>query len=454
MTGENINRSSDWLAIQASPAPRKMRDKLRKIRASLIRLEFGIAMAGVFFSPMNFLRHPVAYITVSDVLIALSLLLLTVTGRLHLRGLGAASTVWWLAGLSLLVSALLVSSLVNGSALRGIVYAVQYFFAYFFVFLFFAGRTELQLTRLTKVYVFSIVLMCLHGIYLIYVDGQTNTTFVSGSGRFTGFIERENECAAVIALSVPLLLVLCLTRRVTTLAYLALPIMGLGVMLTGSNSGLASFVYAVGAFSLIAFGWRRLLFLGTTAMVGIAAIDFWARDYLPAAFQRRVLGALESGDIGEAGTFDHRYELIQEAIGHADRIVFLGMGADQYHSTRFFEQPVHNLYLLLWTEGGLLCMAGFILMIGAGLGPAILALRHPGGRYFAASTFAILTLFLVTTNAFAHVYGRFWVMPILLSIALTHASNNAAYRQQARQSPRGRPGTLGGEPLKAAGTGR
>lgn len=145
---------------------------------------------------MNFLRHPVAYITVSDVLIALSLLLLTVTGRLHLRGpFGAASTVWWLAGPSLLVSALLVSSLVNGSALRGIVYAVQYFFAYFRLCF---ARTELQLTRLTKVYVFSIVLMCLHGIYLIYVDGQTNTTFVSvGSGRFTGFIERENECAAV-----------------------------------------------------------------------------------------------------------------------------------------------------------------------------------------------------------------------------------------------------------------
>jgi hypothetical protein len=436
MAGESIKINNDWSYIPVSSPAKKLRGRLKRIKPAIIRLEFYVAMAGVFFSPMNFLRHPVAYITLSDVLIAVSLLMLISTGRLSLRGIGAASTVWWLAGLSMLVSALLVSSLVNGDALRGIVYVLQYFFAYFFVLLFFAGRNERQLTRLVKVYVFSIVLMCLHGIYLIYVDGEKNTTFVSGSGRFTGFIERENECAAVIALSVPLLLVLCLTRRLPKFAYLGLPIMGLGVMLTGSNTGLASFVYAVGVFCLVAFGWKRLFLIGVTAMAAITAIDYWARDYLPAAFQRRVLGALESGDIGEAGTFDHRYELIQEAIGRADNILFLGIGADQYHSARFFEQPVHNLYLLLWTEGGVLCMAGFILMIGAGLGPAISALRHPGGRYFAACCFSILTLFLFTTNAFAHVYGRFWVMPILLSIALANAFNVAMDRQQASRQMR------------------
>ncbi|MCF3641821.1 O-antigen ligase family protein [Rhizobium sp. TRM95111] len=425
MSATDNQRHGEWAARRNPQATRKLLDRLEKFRPAALKIEFVFAIAAVFFSSMNFLRYPAFYITLSDVFIAFSLFILLITGRLSLRGIGAASTVWWLIGLSVLLSTLLLSSLVNGDALRGLILVVQYLFAYFFVFLFAAGRSQTEITRLVKVYILSILLMCLHGIYLIYVDGQTNTIFVSGSGRLTGFIERENECAAVIALSVPLLLVLCATGRLTRLAYLALPVMGLGVMLTGSNTGLASIAYAVGVFCLVAFGWKRLLPVGLAAVGGVAAIDYWARDYLPAAFQRRVLGALESGDIGQAGSFDHRLELIEEAIGRADHIVFLGLGADQYQVTSFLEQPVHNLYLLLWTEGGLFCMAGFILMTGAGLGPALTALRYPGGRYFAACAFCSVTLFLLTTNAFAHVYGRFWAMPVLLSIAFAHAFNVA-----------------------------
>lgn len=422
------NLRSDGWATDLHYASLKLKSKLEKSRPLVEKLEFFIALLATFLSPMNFLRNDAAYVTLSDALMTLSLLLLLLTGRLNLRGIGPASTVWWIAGLSMLLLSLLLSSLVNGDPVRGIIYVLQYFFAYFLVFLFFAGRTERQLNRLAKIYVLSIVLMCVHGIYLVYFDGERNTTFVSGSGRLTGFVERENECAALIAMSVPLLLLLCASRRMKKLGYLALPLMGFGVMLTGSNSGLASLVYAIAAFCLVAFGWRKLFLIGVVAMVGISATDYWARDYLPAAFQRRVLGALETGDIGQAGSFDHRYELIQEAIERADTIVFLGIGADKYHSSRFADQPVHNLYLLLWTEGGLACMVGFIIMIGAGLGPALSAFRYRAGRYFAACTFSILTLFLFSTNAFTHVYGRFWVAPILLAIGLTHAFNQAAER--------------------------
>ncbi|MBL0373281.1 O-antigen ligase family protein [Rhizobium sp. KVB221] len=384
-------------------------------------VEYALAIGTVFFSPMNFLRLPFFYFTLSDALACLCLLLLVLRGRLKLQPLGPASTAIWMIGLTTMLASLLLSSLVHGDPMRGIVYIAQYFFAYFILLLVIGGRSERQMIVLAKMYVLSIVIMCIHGAYLINIDGQTNTAFVSGSGRLTGFVERENECGAVIAMTVPMLLLLCGSGRLTKFALLALPIMGYAVMLTGSNTGLASFAYALGVFALFTLNWTFLV--GAAAVVAgtVLALDRWGRDYLPAVFQRRVLGALESGDIGQAGSFDHRLELIHEAIGRANDTIFLGVGADQYAVTSFLMQPVHNLYLLLWTEGGLLCVVGFFVMISAGFGPGLAALNKPGGRLFAACTVSTVSLFLLSINAFPSVYGRFWSMPIILTVSLSCA---------------------------------
>jgi hypothetical protein len=383
--------------------------------------EFALAIAIVFTSPMNFLRVPAFYFTLSDALVCLCFLMLLRRGKLSLQPIGQAASFYWLVGLSMLLAGLVLSSIVYGDPLRGLVYAAQYFFAYFVLFLVIAGRSEKELVVLAKLYVFAIVLMCLHGAYLINIDGQRNTSFVSGSGRFTGFVERENECAALIALSVPILLYLLVDRSLTLLALLALPILGYGVMLTGSNTGLGAFVLAVGLFSALALNWKRLIPAVAAAAVAIVWAAHWGRDYMPAIFQRRVLGALEAGDLAQAGTFDHRVELIHEAIGWADRTILLGMGADQYAANSAVSQPVHNLYLLLWTEGGLLCMVGFIIMTVAGYGPALSALRRTQGRAVASCTISTVTIFLASVNAFPSVYGRFWSMPVILAIALACA---------------------------------
>jgi len=174
--------------------------------------------------------------------------------------------------------------------------------------------------------------------------------------------------------------------------------------------------------------------MGVGLAGAVAAIDRWGREYLPAVFQKRVLGALESGDIGQAGTFDHRLELIYEAIHRANETIFLGVGADQYAVTSFISQPVHNLYLLLWTEGGLFCMIGFIIMIGAGMGPALQAWNRPGGRTYAVCLLCLATLFLMSVNAFANVYGRFWAVPVILASGVCYAFVARTDRQVAPTS--------------------
>ncbi len=402
----------------------------------LARVEFRVALGVVFFSTMNFLRLPQFYFTFSDFLTCTSLILLVGAGRLSLRPIGAAPTIMWMGGLTTMLAGLSLSSLVYGDSMRGLVYLGQYSFAYLLLLVVIGGRSEKQTVALAKAYVLSVVLMCIHGIYVINILGHTDTTFVSGSGRLMGFVERENECAAVIALAVPILLFLCASGKLTKFAMLALPIMGYGVMLTGSNTGLASFAFGVGAFALFTLDLKRFL---PTIAIGIgtaAAISHWGRDYLPAAFQRRVLGALETGDIGQAGTFDSRLALIREAINRADSSIFLGVGADQYQYSSFLGAPVHNLYLLLWTEGGLITMIGFITMILAGLGPGLAAMNRPGGRLYTVCTCTTVVLFLLCINAFASVYGRFWSVPVIIAVALSQSFVSSQLKNRPSASGR------------------
>ncbi len=344
------------------------------------KIEFGLLAGAVFFCSMNYFRYGEANFTVGDLLAFLCLCFALMNRNIDFQLFGRVSSgLWWL-GLTCLLSGLMVSSIVGPDPLRGIVVVTQYLYAYLIVVLLFSGRTLGQLITLAKTYVFSILVLCLHGIYLIHVDGRTNTAFVSGSGRFSGLMERENECAAVIALAVSILLLLITTKRVSRIyGFVALPILIYGILLTGSNTGLVALVFGIIAFSVISLPWKRLAICIPLLVAGTVVAGSSARDYLPAIFQKRVLGALESGDLGQAGTFDHRVELIYEAMGKIDSTLLIGVGADQYRITSAVYQPVHNLYLLLWTEGGLISAIGLLVMLLAALGPALVVIRLPGG---------------------------------------------------------------------------
>ncbi|THK34736.1 hypothetical protein EHS39_28415 [Ensifer sp. MPMI2T] len=394
------------------------------------RIEFLIVGAAIFFSPVNVLRLNQFYFTFSDALFSLALILSLINGRIPLRPLGRVSTVVWLSGLCCIVFGLLISSLVSPDPIRGLVVPGQYIFAYFVVLLIVAGRPVDETIKLAKLYILSVFLMCLHAIYLIHWDGQKNTTFVSGSGRFTGFVERENECAALIALAVPILLLVAATGRLRKIyVVIAVPVMGYGIMLTGSNSGLACLAYGLIVFLLVTASWKRLLAGAGVALAAAAVMANAGRAYLPAIFQKRVLGALESGDLSQAGTFDHRLELIHEAMDLVESNFWVGLGADQYMVVSYIGRPVHNVYLLLWNEGGIVAVCGFLLMLLAGLGPIARAFKLPGGLPFAACGFVCLSMFLLAVNAFTHVYGRFWSVPIILSITLAQAYCRSWQRQ-------------------------
>jgi len=101
-----------------------------------------------------------------------------------------------------------------------------------------------------------------------------------------------------------------------------------------------------------------------------------------------------------------------------DRTALIGIGPDQYRVQSEMRAPVHNVYLLLWTEGGILSLIGFILILLGAIGCALTSLFDRINRAFAAAIFANVTMFMFAANALPHVYSRFWVVPIVLPMAL------------------------------------
>jgi O-antigen ligase len=143
---------------------------------------------------------------------------------------------------------------------------------------------------------------------------------------------------------------------------------------------------------------------------------------------------VRSGSIEEAGSFEERVVLMDEALEMADDTMLLGIGVDQYRIKSAYQVPVHNTYLLIWTEGGLPALIGWAsLLLVASAGTLYVGWRH---RLEAAAAIAIATIFVMIGFTTGHVYARYLVLPLLLAMALVFASAAEPRSRAAPAAPR------------------
>lgn len=408
---------------------------------TLSSIEFGIAAAGVFLIPFNLLRLDFAYFTLADLLLSFSLFLRLCCGSWPTRPFGRGS-IFWAAGLMLLLGGLFASSIIMGDLGRGLIVTFQYLFALGFMPCVMLGRSPRQTLILVAVFSLSIFVICAFGIYLIHIDGQRNTAFVSGNGRLRSFLERENALASLIAITVPLLIWLRRIDRLPTIAlFVALIAMIYATMLTGSNTGTFALLIAL-LTSVLLTAPPRIV---AVSFLFLAILFGWTLkggyEYLPDVFQKRVLAAVESGNIDEAGTFLDRYNLIVESLEISKRTTILGLGPDQYREVSYWYLPVHNTYLLVWTEGGAIALAGLALITLGWWAAALDAAALAGGRSHAAPAIASVFAFMLLINAAPHIYARFWTAPIVLGVAIATAFVRESTARPAREGgmPAGAP---------------
>ncbi len=384
-----------------------------------VGLERILVSAAVFFAHFPLWRHSAVFFTVSDLLFCLALLTIVLTRGVPRAPLGALMP-YWLGACALLVVPLVGSSLINGVPTRGLIVIAQYLFSFALLPFVIMGRDHAATIDLAKVFVAGSFVANLVGVAFYYAEFDGGFLYVSGAGRLAGFVGDPNGNAHMLALTCPLVVYLWLSGRMAL--YYVVPVLlvlAVALVLTSSNNGLALTALGLSTFLVTL---RDLRYLGR-ALAGLAVclvlIFAWGSFWLPETFEQRVLGAVRSGSLDEAGTFEGRVALMKEAIELIDDTMLVGLGVDQYRVLSRFGAPVHNTFLLIWTEGGLPALIGWLcllIMVVAG------ALLIAGRRLDGALGCAVGLVFACIGFTTSHTYGRHLVVPVHLAMALVLAS--------------------------------
>ncbi len=376
-----------------------------------------LVIAAVFLSPMTYLRTDIVFFTLSDLVASAAFVVMIANRRVPLRPF-ADMTSFWLFSVLLLCSGLIAGSLLNGDPLTGAVGVIQYVFSFVCIPLLILGRPARETMFLCKVMAFSLVFVMLHGV-LYSVFSPDDARFFSRNGRLTGLIERENGVGLLAGVGIVYVMWLYFNSQISGIVFLALvaPV-AYGLLLSASNSGFIVAVVGIFGISFFHGSAKHILAFIGIGVLALAALFLFGQYFLPEVFQERVYGALTTGDSSEAGTFDGRLLLIQEAIYLIDRSIWLGVGVDQHRLISQYGAPVHNTYLLLFSEGGLVSLLGFVCLL---LTLAFVGWRsfcNPETRWSGVLMFTILLMFAVALNGVTHVYGRFLSVPLLLPAAI------------------------------------
>jgi hypothetical protein len=268
-----------------------------------VALERILVSAAVFLTHFPLWRHPVVFFTLSDLLFCLSLVTILLTRGLPRAPLGPLMP-YWLGACALLVVPLTASSLINGVPMRGLIVIAQYLFSFALLPFVIMGRDHDATIDLAKIFVAGSFAANLAGVAFYYAEFDGGFLYVSGAGRLAGFVGDPNGNAHMLALTCPFVVYLWLSGRLAL--YYVVPmllVLAIALVMTSSNNGLA--LAALGLCVLL-LALRDLRYLGR-AVAGLAVcfvlIFAWGSFGLPESFQERVLGAVRSGSLDEAGTF-------------------------------------------------------------------------------------------------------------------------------------------------------
>lgn len=406
--------------------------------STLQDVELFLLLLAVFFAPFETLRHPSLFFTLSDFFFCAALIVRIVVG-FPLLPLGSATYVW-LFGFVLLTFGLLISSLVNGEPVDALIVFVQYFFAFICLPYAILGRTYDQALLLIKCSIWSMMALCLFGIvaYSMGAGGGVTGHFVivTGGGRLTSLVTNPNGFASVVAFTFPLLWFLMAVKQIKFgTAVVATTIFAVALILASSNTG---FMIVVASALIFFLGQGRvktvLVASAVFAVLGTVAV-IWGEHIFPAVFQRRVLGALLSGELNAAGTFTDRYELIREAWAMAESNAFIGLGVNQYKTISEQGLAVHNTYLLLLNEGGVISLLGFLILLASFLMLPLFSIKKYHGYLEFVFTFSMVVAFAFVANSLTHVYGRYLIVPLMLAVGVTSSKEALFSSANRREAP-------------------
>lgn len=386
------------------------------------RLEDWPTYAAVFLSPFLNVGLSLVNFTVSDGFFCLAFGVMLLRGRLPREPLYILNWTWFLAYF-LVVSGLYVSSLAAGDPIRGLILALQYSFCFLVLPFILVKSDILKCYKLLKVFIAGVFFLDAHGMVTFYTIGYVpGVETVTGNMRLGTLYGNPNGAACLNAMTIVLVFWLLSVRQLSrTIGLSLLGILTWALILTSSNTGLISLLIGTTIYAALTFRPYHLLYIFLFASVLTLFFLYFGVEYLPSTFQERVLPSFVEGDLSEAGTFLHRADLMREAIELIERqkIFLWGIGADQFRVISVQEAPVHNVFLLLWVEGGFVSLLGWLVLLSSGI---LLWCRAWVAQIMTQGRAAVLScfiMFVIVSSANAHLYARPWYTVLLLILAPT-----------------------------------
>lgn len=262
---------------------------------------------------------------------------------------------------------------------------------------------------------------------------------VSNAGRFTGFAAHVSDTGAIAALGVSLGLGFLITARRRGLWTLVVGVSAIGLILSGSVSGMLAAVAAVVVYvARGALRFRYLLLLAAVATVVVyvaVQIQAAAAALTPIERLQQALGLTNQG---QYSTSDSRIETYQAAMIQIAESPIVGRGFDAISSIADGTYPAHNILIGAFYQGGLLVALAFAIVLVRPLTGGWLKLDRSMLTSQVLAAFIAMTFFAMTAP---NLFNRYLWLPVAL-LALAQAlwvSENRpapAIRNATRSSPR------------------
>lgn len=337
----------------------------------------------------------------------------------------------------LMIVGLMISTIISSNelAIRVFPIAIQYFFSFYIAYIFVASLNKRELEWLLSSYLLGGFVLAFVSIiiYLFAYDYGVKNLLIWKNGRLQMFSGANGLGPHMVLLSV-LLIYKISAKQMSGFYYLLLVVPFFVITLTGSNTGLILFIVAV--FGLLAFvrGLKLKLILVMLAAFGyllLLNIVYFSDTHDIHVLKR--FDWINSADMGQAGTFDERSEVIRIVWLHVMNNPIIGVGAGSAGATGVFATQIpggfssqpHNAYVLLWAEGGIVAILGLLTWLLT----ILLVSFWLKGNQRMFILFAAFILIL-TLSMRAHSYQLWLTLPIYLIIVMIFHERQVGRREE------------------------
>lgn len=394
-----------------------------------MRLNFErFILIAFFFYPMLLLRFPNLNLTLADLFIMFSWIvyLISYKGRIMLRkGIFFSQKTFYI-GIILFFIGLCLSSLLNSVSLNFFTIIIQYVFCLVLLPLILQASSSINAKKMLVAIVSGVGIVVIIGVVLHYFfpNSAIFLALSQGNGRVFSLLENPNSFGKAIAMTIPIVISFIFIsigqKRILYIILLALLLFGL--MLSSSYGSLISAGMSIILFMvLVILKYRKNisnLFKILVSFISVFSILMYiAYKNIPDIFLTRILETS-----GESGSYDIKVILMQEALDIIQNNFIFGIGLGNHGVFSQYNINVHNTYLLILSEGGVISFIGLLLILTSiGLLFIKVAIKTTEHRHIFLITGIICSYFVFLLNAVTntHIYGRFWWVFVFAGILVS-----------------------------------